>query len=69
MNGSRLARALAAVLSFFVLALLSLYAVGKLPTDTLLGTSARAGVGGLLAATTLGLIRYLTGLARAGRRR
>ncbi|MFF7900123.1 hypothetical protein ACFZCV_15210 [Streptomyces sp. NPDC007920] len=69
MTGSRLAKALGAVLSFAVLALLSLYAVGKLSTDSLLGTSARAGVGGLLATATLYLIRYLTRLVRADRRR
>ncbi|WP_445528330.1 hypothetical protein [Streptomyces cyslabdanicus] len=67
MTGSRLAKALVAVLSFTVLALLSLYMVGTLAADSTLGTTARAAVGGLLAGATLGLIRYLTGLARAGR--
>ncbi|MFE7234948.1 hypothetical protein ACWCRF_30980 [Streptomyces sp. NPDC002405] len=68
MTGSRLANALVAVLSFTALALLSLYVVGKTAADSPLGTTARTAVGGLLAAATLGLLRYLTGLARADRR-
>ncbi|GED89612.1 hypothetical protein [Streptomyces sp. 6-11-2] len=68
MTGSRLAKALVAVLSFTTLALLSLYAVGLTAADSTLGSTARSAVGGLLAAATLGLLRYLTGLARADRR-
>ncbi|MFE7212635.1 hypothetical protein ACFY0A_27365 [Streptomyces sp. NPDC001698] len=68
MTGSRLAKALVAVLSFTALVLLSLHVVGMTAADSTLGSTARAAVGGFLAAATLGLLRYLTGLARADRR-
>ncbi|MFF4796149.1 hypothetical protein ACFY2M_42350 [Streptomyces sp. NPDC001276] len=55
-----------AVLSFTALALLSLHVVGMTAADSTLGSTARAAVGGFLAAATLGLL--LTGLARANRR-
>ncbi|MER5356061.1 hypothetical protein ABT093_37795 [Kitasatospora sp. NPDC002551] len=64
---SRLAKALAAVLCFTALVVLSLYSVGMLSTDSLVGTSVRAGAGGILAAATLGLVHYLASLVRTGR--
>ncbi|MFE7191778.1 hypothetical protein [Kitasatospora sp. NPDC057541] len=46
--------------------MLSLYWVGMLPTDSLVGTTARAGVGGMLATATMALFRYLVSLIRTG---